>query len=180
MSIELRALFRFPVRCGRGLLLCWIGELRALLSGALALTNRVEDHRVSGALTAFAGGHTASVGYDAGWQRFRFNANYPLLLYPSDTVNNRNTTVGAYVEDLWRVNDRWIVQAGARVDAVVLLDIPPGPLDSEREVTRVLQALDRLDDGSYGRCTICRYTIRFERLLVFPEARTCAACGDSR
>lgn len=89
-----------------------------LFEGALALSNHVVDHRVSGSLTSFAGRHTASVGYDAGWQRFRFNANYPLLLYPSDTVNNRNTTVGAYVEDLWRVNDRWIVQAGARVDAV--------------------------------------------------------------
>src|SRR5438309_3812271 len=39
MSIELRALFRFAVRCGPRLLLCWIGELQALLSGALAGLN---------------------------------------------------------------------------------------------------------------------------------------------
>jgi hypothetical protein len=39
MSIELCALFRFPIRCGPGLLLCWIGELQALLSGALAGLN---------------------------------------------------------------------------------------------------------------------------------------------
>jgi hypothetical protein len=39
MSIEPCALSRFPVRCGPGLLLCWIGELQALLSGALAGLN---------------------------------------------------------------------------------------------------------------------------------------------
>ena len=44
MSIELRPFFRFPlfrspVRCGLGLLLCWIGELQALLSGAFAGLN---------------------------------------------------------------------------------------------------------------------------------------------
>src|SRR5207302_1484558 len=39
MSIELHALFRFPGRCRSGLLLCWIGELQALFSGALAGLN---------------------------------------------------------------------------------------------------------------------------------------------
>src|SRR5438477_13144392 len=39
MSIDLCPLFRFPVRCGPGLLLCWIGELKAMLSGALAGLN---------------------------------------------------------------------------------------------------------------------------------------------
>jgi hypothetical protein len=38
-SIELRVFFRFPVWCGLGLLLCRIGELQALLSGALAGLN---------------------------------------------------------------------------------------------------------------------------------------------
>jgi hypothetical protein len=39
-SIELCAFFCFPVaRCGPGLLLCWIGGLQALLSGALAGLN---------------------------------------------------------------------------------------------------------------------------------------------
>ena len=39
MSIKLCALFRFHVRCGPGLLICWFGELHALLSGALAGLN---------------------------------------------------------------------------------------------------------------------------------------------
>ena len=89
-----------------------------LFEGALALGNTVLDDRASGTLTAYSARHTASIGYDAGRQQFRFDANYPLLLYPSDTVNNDNTTAGLYLEDLWRPNDRWLVQGGARVDAV--------------------------------------------------------------
>lgn len=52
----------------------------------------------------------------------------------------------------------------------------------ERETTHfdeVVQALGRLDDGSYGLCTSCRDPIRFERLLIFPEARTCTGCGGT-
>jgi hypothetical protein len=89
-----------------------------LFEGALALNNKVRDLRASGTLTSFTARHTRSVGYDVGTQRFSFDANYPLLLYPSDTVNNRNATGALYVDDLWRVNDRWILQAGLRLDAV--------------------------------------------------------------
>jgi hypothetical protein len=39
ISIELCAHFRFPVWFGPGLLLCWIGELEALVSRALAGPN---------------------------------------------------------------------------------------------------------------------------------------------
>ena len=89
-----------------------------LFLGALQLNNRVNDHRVGGDVTAYGAKHTPSVGYDVGFQRFRFSANYPLLLYPSDSVNNSNTSIGAYVQDLWRIDDRWILQAGVRLDAV--------------------------------------------------------------
>jgi DnaK suppressor protein len=44
----------------------------------------------------------------------------------------------------------------------------------------VLQALGRLDDGTFGRCTGCRSTIEYNRLLVFPETRTCSGCGRGR
>jgi DnaK suppressor protein len=49
----------------------------------------------------------------------------------------------------------------------------------ERERTRldeVLQALDRLEAGTYGLCARCRLQIAYERLVVFPETRTCAGC----
>jgi DnaK suppressor protein len=49
----------------------------------------------------------------------------------------------------------------------------------ERERTKfdeVVQALSRLNDGSYGVCETCLKPIGFERLLVFPEALTCTPC----
>ena len=49
----------------------------------------------------------------------------------------------------------------------------------EREVVRLSQireAIARLGDGTYGRCTACGGPIPFERLFVFPEAPECAEC----
>jgi DnaK suppressor protein len=53
----------------------------------------------------------------------------------------------------------------------------------ERERTKfdeVVQALSRLDDGSYGVCKTCLKPIGFERLLVFPEALVCTSCRSGR
>jgi len=49
----------------------------------------------------------------------------------------------------------------------------------EREIVQLSQirdALSRLDEGSYGLCTVCGGVVPFERLFVFPEAPECAAC----
>lgn len=50
----------------------------------------------------------------------------------------------------------------------------------ERELGRLgalESALRRIDEGSYGSCETCGELIPFGRLLVLPEARTCATCG---
>ena len=49
----------------------------------------------------------------------------------------------------------------------------------EREVVRLSQireAIARIEEGTYGRCTACEGPIPFERLFVFPEAPECAEC----
>lgn len=38
---------------------------------------------------------------------------------------------------------------------------------------RIREALDRVDDGSFGRCTVCGRPIDDERLEARPEAETC-------
>ena len=51
----------------------------------------------------------------------------------------------------------------------------------ERETVRLAQireAMARLDAGTYGACTACGGEVAFERLLVFPESATCAACSS--
>jgi DnaK suppressor protein len=42
---------------------------------------------------------------------------------------------------------------------------------------QLLDALRRIEEGSYGQCATCGATIPYGRLLVMPEARTCAGCG---
>lgn len=40
------------------------------------------------------------------------------------------------------------------------------------------EALQRLDEGTYGICELCRNEISEERLKVLPVARTCKACQE--
>jgi DnaK suppressor protein len=44
---------------------------------------------------------------------------------------------------------------------------------------RVLDALERLDGGDYGRCAVCGREIDDERLEARPEARTCREHADT-
>ena len=48
----------------------------------------------------------------------------------------------------------------------------------QNQLDQVSAALQRIENGSYGLCTSCREPIRFERLVVFPETRTCNGCGE--
>ena len=41
----------------------------------------------------------------------------------------------------------------------------------------IAAALRRIEEGRYGACTECGAELPFERLLVFPEAPTCAGCA---
>ena len=44
---------------------------------------------------------------------------------------------------------------------------------------RVADALQRLDDGTYGRCVVCDRPIDDERLEARPEASTCRDHADA-
>ena len=41
----------------------------------------------------------------------------------------------------------------------------------------VVDALRRLEEGSYGACTACQNPIPYGRLAVMPETRYCVGCG---
>ena len=89
-----------------------------LFESALTLNNRVYDARAAGSLAAVGVRHTQTLGYETNLQRFTFAANYPLLLYPSDFVVNRNTPLAVYYDHMWRPSHAWIAQLGGRLDAV--------------------------------------------------------------
>ncbi|HEX6575215.1 MAG TPA: TraR/DksA C4-type zinc finger protein [Gemmatimonadaceae bacterium] len=43
----------------------------------------------------------------------------------------------------------------------------------------LMEALERLRDGSYGQCMYCGNAIPAGRLLVIPEATNCLGCGNA-
>lgn len=45
------------------------------------------------------------------------------------------------------------------------------------QLTAIEAALARVDDGTYGTCTVCGRSIPAERLDVIPWAATCVACN---
>lgn len=47
----------------------------------------------------------------------------------------------------------------------------------EIRLTLIRNALERLEEGTYGVCEACAGEIPYERLLVFPEATECGSCG---
>lgn len=74
--------------------------------------------------------------------------------------------------------DQTAVGRVSRIDAIQNQSMTRGL--QERDQARAAQideALRRMDAGAYGRCAGCGSPIPYERLLVFPEAQACAACG---
>ncbi len=45
-----------------------------------------------------------------------------------------------------------------------------------RELAALAAAMQRLQEADYGLCTDCGKRIRFERLLIEPQALRCVAC----
>lgn len=47
----------------------------------------------------------------------------------------------------------------------------------EERVAFLEMALDKIDQGTYGRCEVCGEDIAYERLKTAPEATRCSACA---
>jgi DnaK suppressor protein len=45
-------------------------------------------------------------------------------------------------------------------------------------INQLTAALQRVDDGNYGRCEQCGDAIEAPRLKALPEATTCLACQE--
>ena len=68
----------------------------------------------------------------------------------------------------------------SRIDALQTQGLTKTLAERERaQLAHVVDALRRIEEGTYGACNACGGAIPFERLYVFPEAPTCAACGGA-
>lgn len=74
--------------------------------------------------------------------------------------------------------DQTAVGRLSRMDSLQSQSMAMNLRDRERTRLALIQdALARLEDGSYGRCTGCGDEIPYGRLAVFPETPTCQGCG---
>ena len=76
--------------------------------------------------------------------------------------------------------DQGTVGRLSRIEAIQNQGLTRNLHDRERnQLEQVIEALRRIEKGTYGTCTSCHEPIRFERLLVFPEARNCNGCDSN-
>jgi len=91
---------------------------------------------------------------------------------------------------LHRTGQASALRSADRVDR--LDPLAQNVLDLERDVEGILddartrdalepieEALERLDDGTYGHCTDCGSAIGSARLLALPYARRCLSCQEA-
>ncbi|MEW2615500.1 TraR/DksA C4-type zinc finger protein [Streptomyces sp. NPDC047880] len=70
-----------------------------------------------------------------------------------------------------RADDRLRQRAAAQIEVRVKL-----AASARMVLNDVESALTRMDEGSYGRCHLCRRPVEHERLMIVPQARYCARC----
>src|SRR5690242_18828790 len=84
--------------------------------GGFTLTSKVREVRAAGSLTAYSASHTHSIGYELAGQRLDYSVNYPVPLFPSDSVSQSERSISAYVDELWHVTPSLLIETGLRYD----------------------------------------------------------------
>jgi hypothetical protein len=86
--------------------------------GAFAQQSRARDLRFTGSVMARVAAHEASVGYEATSHRVRFTAGSAQTGTTDFDIVQHPTTGALWVDDVWRLSSRWIVQGGLRAEAL--------------------------------------------------------------
>ena len=73
--------------------------------------------------------------------------------------------------------DQQAVGRLSRMDALMNEGLAQASMSRAREeVGLIEQALERVEDGTYGLCQSCREPIGVDRLMAIPEALHCTGC----
>ena len=66
----------------------------------------------------------------------------------------------------------------SRIDAIQNAGLTANLEERGRQqLGQVVEALRRIEEGTYGACSACGGPIPFDRLMVFPETVACTACA---
>ncbi|HEY2375195.1 MAG TPA: TonB-dependent receptor plug domain-containing protein [Gemmatimonadaceae bacterium] len=92
-------------------------DLDAQISGGgLSLTSTVRDLRAAGSLDAYSANHAHRIGYEIAGQQLGYSVNYPIPLFPPDSLAQRVRSVSGYVDELWRLTPSLMIEGGLRYD----------------------------------------------------------------
>jgi hypothetical protein len=86
--------------------------------GAFAQRNQVRDFRLAGSLHFHRERHDPSLGYDVATHRLRYSSSSSETATTDFDIVQRPTAAALWVEDVWRVSSRWIVDGGLRAEAL--------------------------------------------------------------
>ena len=87
-------------------------------AGAFDERNEVRDYRAAGSLTARTAAHDVALGYDIATHRLRYASGSAATGTSEFDVVQRPVSGAVWLDDLWRVSPRLLVQTGLRGEAL--------------------------------------------------------------
>jgi len=86
--------------------------------GAFAQRNEVRDFRVGGSLLARGVAHDRSIGYELVTHRIRYASGSAQTGTTDFDLVQSPTSAAVWVDDMWRLSPRWLVEGGLRAEAL--------------------------------------------------------------
>lgn len=86
--------------------------------GAFAQRSRISDVRLSGSLLTRGAAHDRSVGYELAAHRIRYASSSSQTGTTDFDLAQRPISGALWVDDMWRVSPRWLIQGGLRAEAI--------------------------------------------------------------
>jgi hypothetical protein len=87
-------------------------------SGTFGQRSRVGDVRLVGSLLLRGEAHDRAIGYELATHRVRYSSGSAQTATTEFDIVQRPLAAGAWINDLWRVSSRWLVEGGLRAEAV--------------------------------------------------------------
>jgi hypothetical protein len=78
----------------------------------------IREFRLAGALTASRARHDPSIGYELATYRTRYSSAATQTGVSDFELRQQPAFAAAWIEDLWRVGSRWLVQGGLRAEVL--------------------------------------------------------------
>jgi hypothetical protein len=90
--------------------------------GALAQRSEIRDLRASGSLVVHGTRHDPSLGYEVATHRVRYASGSSQTGTTDFELVQRPVTSALWIDDLWRLSPKWIVEGGIRGEALSTRD----------------------------------------------------------